>query len=167
MVLFLGLFAHPLIGQVNAEWYRQTVNINQIGMGVLGGWAMGNLITGGIGALKYSGEAKYFSQMNLMWNVVNLSIAGIGLYGNLAADPFQMTPDQMMSEHLKSQRIYLINAGLDVIYIGSGVLLNRLSSRSIKRGELMAGYGRSLVVQGAFLMAFDLIMWGILHLRQH
>ena len=44
---------------------------------VLGGWAVGNMVAGGIGmATTPSGsEAFHFHQMNAAWNVVNLGIA--------------------------------------------------------------------------------------------
>ncbi|HDP76309.1 MAG TPA: hypothetical protein ENN49_10700 [Bacteroidales bacterium] len=49
---------------------------------ILGGWATANLIVGGYGWSKTTGQEKYFHQMNFMCNVVNLSIAGFALYSN-------------------------------------------------------------------------------------
>ena len=47
---------------------------------ILGSWAVGNMIWGGIGASQSMGENKAFHQMNLYWNSVNLIIAGLGYW---------------------------------------------------------------------------------------
>ena len=42
----------------------------------LGSWASANIVGSGIGwARSYSEENKYFHQMNVMWNLVNLGLA--------------------------------------------------------------------------------------------
>ena len=132
-------------------------------MYVLGSWAIANIAIGAAGWARGSGENKYFHQMNLFWNTVNLSIAGIALISNFRTDITALTPDEMMNNHVRTERLYLINAGLDVLYIGTGVLLRSLSHKSAKRGDLMNGYGSSLILQGGFLLVFDAVMWGIQH----
>lgn len=72
----------------------------------------------------------------------------------------------MMSEHSKIQRLYLINAGLDVIYVGTGFLLKHLAVNSSKRHDLLKGYGNSVIFQGVFLLVFDLVMYGIQYSRK-
>jgi hypothetical protein len=130
-------------------------------MFVLGGWAIANLTTGGIGWAKNSGSSKYFNQMNLFWNTVNLSIAGFALYSNYSQEIMNIPDSSMLQNHLKTERLYLINGGLDIVYIGTGFLLKHLSTKNDKRHDLLKGYGNSIILQGAFLFVFDLIMWGI------
>ncbi len=67
-----------------------------------------------------------------------------------------------LARQLKTEKILLINAGLDAAYIGSGFLLRHLSSKSETRSDLLKGYGNSLILQGAFLMVFDLTFWQVL-----
>ena len=145
------------------SFYQQSVNTNTTGMYVLGSWAIVNIASGAVGWARGSGENKYFHQMNAMWNVVNLGIATVALIGYHRTDFAALSPEEMLSKHRQSERLFLINAGLDVIYIGTGFLLRGLSHKSAKRGDLMNGYGSSLILQGGFLLLFDAVMWGIQH----
>jgi len=144
-----------------ADFYEKTLRINNAGMAVLGTWAVANITVGGIGWNRYEGQQKYFHQMNLMWNTVNLAIAGISLYSNLHTDPSLFTAEEVLDRQLKSQRLFLINAGLDVAYMGTGLLLRSLSDRSAKHQQRLMGYGNSVILQGAFLFVFDLAIFGI------
>ncbi|MFN4079659.1 MAG: DUF6992 family protein, partial [Saprospiraceae bacterium] len=54
------------------------------------------------------------------------------------------------------EKILLFNAGLDVGYIMSGVWLQARARTSEQNRDRFSGFGRSIVMQGAFLMAFDL-----------
>jgi hypothetical protein len=130
-------------------------------MYVLGGWAVANIAGGAIGWASSTGSAKYFHQMNLFWNTVNLGIAGFALYNNLTDDISLLSSDEMLLKHRKTENLYLINAGLDVVYIGTGFLLKHLSASNLNKQDLLKGYGNSIILQGGFLMIFDLIMWGI------
>ena len=47
--------------------------------------------------------------------------------------------------------------GLDVAYIVSGILLNRAGQNASSEKNLKIGYGNSLVLQGGFLLAFDIV----------
>ncbi|MBE0674497.1 MAG: hypothetical protein IH591_07545 [Bacteroidales bacterium] len=143
--------------------YSESLAITRTGLFVLGGWSVANIAAGTYGWAARDGQAKYFSQMNLFWNVINLSIAGIGLYGNYNTDISRLLPGEMVSEMMKTEKIFLINAGTDVIYMGAGMLLRHYSGRSTNRHDMLKGYGNSVILQGAFLFVFDLVMYGILH----
>jgi hypothetical protein len=143
------------------EHYGQSLKINNIGMAVLGGWALANISVGAYGWNKYSGQQGYFHQMNLFWNTVNLSIAGIALYSNLSTDYSLLSGTELLEKQGKIQRLYLINAGLDVAYMGTGFLLKHLASRYPKSEERLQGYGNSVILQGGFLFVFDLVMYGL------
>jgi hypothetical protein len=57
-------------------------------------------------------------------------------------------------EALKLRRLLWINAGLDVIYIVGGVgLALTLGTRNTR----WYGHGVGIIVQGAFLLVFDLV----------
>ncbi|MHC1732637.1 MAG: hypothetical protein AB9888_11515 [Bacteroidales bacterium] len=140
-----------------------SLTANNAGMYVLGSWALANMAAGAYGWATSEGEKKYFSQMNLFWNVVNLSIAGFALYGNYSTDVSLMSEGELLAKHLKTERLFLINSGLDVGYMGAGLLVRHLSSNSEKRGDLLKGYGNAVILQGGFLLVFDMVMYFIFH----
>ncbi|GAO31380.1 hypothetical protein JCM15548_13736 [Geofilum rubicundum JCM 15548] len=104
--------------------------------------------------------------MNVFWNAVNLGIAGLAIHNNMQIDPLTLAFEEALAEARNIEKILLINSGLDVGYIGVGFLLKHLASGSDKRMNLMTGYGNSLILQGSFLLVFDLILYGVLH-AQH
>lgn len=141
----------------------ESTRLNTAGMCVLGGWAVANMAVGSYGWLNYTGEPKYFSQMNFFWNTVNLAIAGFSLHGNGQVDCSTLSAAEVLARQMNTEKVLLINAGLDAAYIGTGFLLRHLATRSEKRGDMLKGYGNSVILQGAFLMIFDLSFYGILH----
>lgn len=154
---------YVLWGQIpQEEFCRNSMRISNTGMSVLGTWAVVNIATGAWGWSKYEGEKKYFHQMNLLWNTVNLSIAGIALYNNLNYDCLAAGGEAVLSKHLRTEKILLVNSVLDAGYIGTGFLLKHLSGKSEKRADLLKGYGNSLILQGSFLLVFDLALYGIM-----
>lgn len=98
-----------------------------------------------------------------MWNVVNLSIAGYALYSNSTTPWETLHASEFLARHIKTEKILLINAGLDLGYIGAGFLLRHLSTRSVNNTHLLQGYGNALILQGAFLLVFDLALYQVLH----
>lgn len=138
-----------------------SLTANNGGMYVLGGWALANMAAGACGWAAFEGEKKYFSQMNLFWNVVNLSIAGFALYSNYSSDVSLMGEGELLARHLKTEKLFLINSGLDVGYMGAGLLMRHISTNSEKRGELLKGYGNAVILQGGFLLVFDMAMYFI------
>jgi hypothetical protein len=145
------------------DFYKASNSINTTGMYVLGGWAVANMTGGAIGWAKTTGSTKYFHQMNLFWNTVNLGIAGFALSNSYNIDLSALSHQEMMAQHLKTENLFLINAGLDVVYMGTGFFLKYLSTNNATRHDLLKGYGNSLLLQGGYLMLFDVVMYGIQH----
>ena len=143
------------------DFYDKSAAINKTGMYVLGGWAIANIATGAIGWSNTSGSTMRFHQMNLFWNTVNLSIAGFALYNYLQTNAAGLSPDEILQTHRKTENLYLINAGLDVLYVGTGFYLKHLSTKKTQKEDLLLGYGNSIILQGAFLFVFDAVMWVI------
>ncbi len=136
------------------------MNINETAMLVLGSWAAGNILVGTYGNFKASGEAKYFQQFNAMWNVVNLGIAAFGYFNVVNSDPASMTNVEIIKDFNSLQNLLLLNAGLDVAYIVTGFYLKERSKNSSST-ERLRGYGNSLLLQGGFLLAFDVVLYFI------
>lgn len=129
---------------------------------ILGTWAVGNMVWGGIGASQTTGEIKAFHQMNLYWNSVNLLIAGFGYWQATKETPgteFWAT----MEAQQGIEKVLLVNAALDVAYIAGGLYLKERGFRT--DNSKLVGFGKSVILQGAFLMVFDGIMYGFHHVH--
>jgi len=140
-------------------FYAKSLQLNSYGMLVLGSWAGANMLTGAYGWRNFNGEKKYFHQMNVLWNMVNLSIAGFAVWSGMHESFNDLSAAAMLSKHLKTENLYLINAGLDVGYMLGGAYLLQLSSKKPTKQALLAGYGKSVILQGAFLFIFDTGMY--------
>jgi hypothetical protein len=67
-----------------------------------------------------------------------------------------------LNTHLSTEKTLLINSALDVGYIGTGFLLKYFSTKASQRNDLLKGYGNSLILQGGFLLVFDLVLYALL-----
>ena len=163
ILLLFTVYTAVAVAQDGQKSFAEgSIAINNRGMYVLGGWAVTNIAAGAYGWASYDGQSRYFSQMNLFWNVINLSIAGIALFSNLRTDLSLTGSEEMLTKHLKTEKIFLINSALDVGYMGAGFLMRHLSANTEKRGEMLKGYGNSVILQGGFLLVFDMLMYFIL-----
>lgn len=140
------------------QFHRRRIDTQLVGMGVLTGWAAANIVVGVAGNFVTDGEARYFHQMNAMWNTVNLALGAIGLHSaRRDRTREQGLPWKAQRERAtKSQIVFSINAGLDVLYLMAGATtleLGRLHDR-----PRLVGYGAAVVLQGGFLLAFDALM---------
>lgn len=140
------------------QFNKERKQIGSTSMAVLGGFAIGNMAIGIPNAIQLSGKEKYFNEMNCYWNVVNLGIAIGGYIGNQGKDIQNLNEEQTWKEQSKTLKIYGINAGLDLLYIGSGVALIGFSGKAPKAEQRLLGYGESLIVQGGFLLLYDSAM---------
>ncbi|HDP55563.1 MAG TPA: hypothetical protein ENN24_07805 [Bacteroidetes bacterium] len=167
MVLLLLLSPYIGLAQHNpTDFAAKSLSTQNSGMYVLGGWAVTNIAVGAYGWAKYGNSTQYFHQMNLMWNVVNLSIASFALYNNAQLDVLSLSSNEALDFHTKTERILLINSALDIAYISSGFLLRHLSSTRTSSKNILKGYGNSLILQGGFLLVFDLVLYQTLRLQR-
>jgi hypothetical protein len=126
----------------------------------LGSWASTNIVGSGIGwARSNSEENKYFHQMNVMWNLVNLGLAIPG-YIKAKKDNSVTGVYQILEAQRKTETVFLVNAGIDLAYIGSGLLL-RGRAPNVEKSSQFMGYGNSMILQGGFLLLFDWIAYSI------
>ena len=148
------------------EFDARRGQLDQRGMKVLGGWAVANLLASGISTTQTEGSARYFHQMNVGWGAVNLALAGASYFGarRTAQAP---TTDRASSvrAQLRTENLYLFNAGLDVAYLATGVYLLEKSRNPTASGapERWRGYGQSLLLQGGFLLLFDGVQYAAHH----
>ena len=164
-LLFLSLllsFSTTLFSQnlTLPNFNQERNDLNRKGLTVLGSWAGANLVTNGILLGNSSGSDKYFYQMNVYWNVVNGALAGLGV---LAAKKTQgnLSAFQTLEEQNSTEKTFLVNTGLDVAYVMTGVYLLEKSKNSTDSQEMLKGYGQSVILQGGFLLLFDGVMYGV------
>ena len=119
----------------------------------LGSWSVINMTVAAAAVKNADGQALHFHQMNGYWNVVNGSIAAYSLISPVFSQRKSLPEAELAKKYKK---IFLINAGLDVVYITSGGFLNYFSGT--KNPERNQGFGTSFMLQGGFLLAYDLWM---------
>ena len=153
LLLVNGLFAKE--PDPFQQYEMQRLDINRSAMLVLGSWAVGNMLVGTYGHFNTTGQTREFHQFNFMWNVVNLGIAAFGYHQAANAEPMALGYVDILKEYNTLQNILLLNVGLNVSYMATGLYLRERSKNSIKHSDRFRGYGNSLLLQGAFLFVFD------------
>ena len=158
-LIFYISYSTPAIGQLqdfNTQRYRTDQNL----MLSLGSWASTNIVGSGIGwARSNSEENKYFHQMNVMWNLVNLGLAIPG-YIKAKKDNSVTSVYHLLEAQRKTETVFLVNAGIDLAYIGSGLLL-KSRAPNVEKSSQFLGYGNSMILQGGFLLLFDWIAYSV------
>lgn len=139
---------------------KERIRYSKNAMIGLAGWSVANIVGSGIATNTRNKEMRAFHQMNVMWGGINLAIAGLGYWGAGREKIDNPTMESVKKNQRKIEKTYLINAGLDVIYVGSGLLMNKTSDNQ-KNPEKFKGYGNSIMMQGGFLLLYDAIMYAI------
>jgi hypothetical protein len=157
--LILALIGLHVFAQDSLKIYNDSrSHITTSGMEILGGWGILNLGTGAIGwSGSHDPEARYFYQMTTIWGSVNFGTALIGYAQTQRNRRKKLSPAEMIAEQKKIEKIFLINGGLDIGYIGTGLYL-KLAGDS-RHSPIMKGYGSSILMQGGFLLLFDGLMY--------
>ncbi|MBA3828946.1 MAG: hypothetical protein H0X33_08415 [Taibaiella sp.] len=165
LTFFLSVCFLPVVAQYALHSSFDSLNTirihtNQKGMKVLGTWGVANIIEGGIGiATAKNNEWKSFHEMNLAWGAVNTGIAIAGYFGARKELDKKVTCSQALQNYESYKRLYLINAGLDIVYTGAGLVCIEHAKNTTLNKDTWNGFGKSLVIQGAFLFVFDNIMF--------
>jgi hypothetical protein len=162
LFLFISTFSFSQsLLQFNQERLKSDKNL-MIG---LGSWAASNFLVSGVGwATVSEGEAHYNHQMNVLWNTVNIGLAIPGYFKAKKSNPNLNFDKTILTQH-KTEKIFLINTGLDVAYISAGLLLRSNAKINLSKRDQFNGFGNSLLMQGGFLFLFDLTAY-LIH-NQH
>jgi hypothetical protein len=131
--------------------------LNKTNMTILLAWSGANLVQGSISAGNLKGSPHYFHQMNAYFNIVNLAIAGYGLYEVRKQMNKKLSLYQNLRQQQKIESLLLLNSGLDLTYITTGLYLRERGTN--KLNDQTKGYGGSLILQGSFLLVFDIIQY--------
>jgi hypothetical protein len=158
---FLLLCLTHFHAQTLLHFNKERQQIDQQLMIGLGTWAVGNFALSGYGwATAANAQDKYFHQMNVMWNTVNIGLAVPGYIRAKNAN-LGLNEAQTWEAQQKTQRIFLINSALDLGYMASGFVLKQQNSTNPNKEAQLQGYGNSLLLQGGFLLLFDLSAYWI------
>lgn len=143
-----------------AAYNNNRMRTNGKGMLTLGAWGIANMAAGGAGYFAAKNEGwKYFHEMNFAWGAINTGIAALGLRGIGKERARKYNYLQAHQQYQANKRLYLLNAGLDVLYVGTGVALTEIGRTSTNRKDMLSGFGRSVAIQGVFLLLFDNVMY--------
>ena len=165
-----------LINQINEDTYTFKIESDSLyyfhdvarikrqlnGMKVLGIWAGVNIGTGLIMRNNTSGADSYFHEMNAIWNTVNLAIAASGYFKTRKETPNSLG-FAVLDRQLKLEKSLLVNSGIDLAYIMTGFYLQEraFNSNGDNNRDRFLGYGRSMVLQGLFLLVYDSLFYAI------
>ena len=148
------------------DFNQQRLKKQQAAMLVLGAWAVGNVGSGLALRGQTTGADRYFHEMNIGWGAINLTLAGLGYWSSMKADPGSFDLASTIAEQHKIQKILLLNTGLDVGYVLGGAYLIERSKNTTDNPERLKGFGRSIILQGGFLFVFDLATY-LVHANQN
>jgi len=150
--------------EMAALFMRREVLLGR-GMAVLAAWVLLNLIGSGyyLAHADRRREDFHFHGMNVLWNLVNAGLAAWSILHLHFSPPPGLDAAELLSGQQSYQTLFAVNAGLDVLYMLVGTYLRRRAARPNQNcPERLLGYGRSLWVQGGFLLLFDGTMWVLL-----
>lgn len=134
-------------------------------LGWLLAWGAGSMVVGAGMAAGSAPELRQAGLQALAWGAIDAALAWSGrrtARRSIAAAPAHASNATLVAEARRFQTILAVNAGLDVLYILGGARLIR-DQRAARRGM---GWG--ILVQGAFLLAFDtLLAWDTARWQAH
>ena len=142
------------------KFEKERVRYTKNSMAALAGWSVVNIVGSGFATNTRNKEVRYFHQMNVMWGGINLALAGLGYYGAGREKIDNPVLADVLKHQNRIEKTYLINLGLDVVYVGTGLLMNKTSDNQ-KNPEKFEGYGNSILLQGGFLLLYDAIIYSI------
>ncbi len=151
------IISSSITAQSLEESWQKEKKYRKTGMTVLGSWAVANIGVGLVARSQTDGTAHYFHEMNAIWNTVNLGIAAAG-YFSARKMKQPVSALELYQYQNKLDKTLLFNAGVDFAYMATGIYLTERAKRENENSKRLKGYGNSVILQGAFLLVFDLSM---------
>lgn len=160
-LLTTGLQAQTFDKSSFKELNNTRIRTNTTGMKVLGAWGTASLVTGATGYfIASNNEWKAFHGMNAIWGATNLLIAYSGYAGARKEAKAGISCDHALHRYESNKRLFLINGGLDFLYIGTGLLLTT-NADDFNNTAMFRGFGKSITIQGIGLLLFDGTMYAM------
>ncbi len=163
-MLLLGAAAESLSQPFAKSYAEQRLTAQKNAMWILGAWAGTSILSGvGLSVQSENTTLRYLGFQNIGWGAVNAAIAGSALFGlgaQFAALDTLGTDGRALLDELSQEqtfaKILLVNAGLDVGYMLVGAALMWGARNGLARSDEIFGSGLGVVIQGAFLLIFDI-----------
>ncbi len=160
-LLSLGNIANSQTVDELNEFNKERINISKKGMTVLAAWSLANVAAGAYGFSTTQAEVdKNFHKMNMMWGGINLVLAVTGYLGAVN-DKKSYDLKKSFKQQQSIEKTFLANAALDAAYITAGLYLTERAKNQESKSAVYKGYGQSIMLQGAFLMCFDAVMFAV------
>ena len=127
---------------------------NNVGLGVLGAWALASTVTGVIGLASTSDPRWQGAHLaNLAWGAVNIGFAVVGLYFGLRPGATREGREEALADGRSTQFTYSWNAALDVGYLTAAALMWK-GFEDVR----LQGFAQASLVQAFWLLVFDSTM---------
>jgi hypothetical protein len=157
VLVLISIYASAQVPEELVNFNENRLEYNKHGMLILGSWALGNIAVSSFKLSSSSPETQAYHQMNMGWNAVNLIIAGFGYYSSTHASA-ELSLAGTILEQNGISKVLLFNSALDIGYMIGGAYLMERSKTSDQETRLK-GFGKAVIVNGAFLLVFDSIMY--------
>ena len=157
--LSISIITFSQVSSITA-FEQQRINYNKNGMLLLGSWSASNIIVSAFASKTNNQQAHYFHNMNIMWNSVNLALATAGYISAVKETTNNLTLSNVLNHQNKTEKLFLLNTGLDVAYVTAGFYLKE-KGKSDSNPAKLKGYGDAVIMQGGFLLLFDAIMYAM------
>ena len=112
------------------KFEKERVRYTKNSMAALAEWSVVNIVGSGFATNTRNKEVRYFHQMNVMWGSINLALSGLGYFGASREKINNPVLADVMRHQNRIEKTYLINLGLDVVYVGAGLLMNKTSDNN-------------------------------------
>lgn len=151
-------------GQINFQDTIKQYDVERMVIDVRGNniraaWSIASVASGGIGYYTAgSDEWKSFHEMNAIVGVVN---GGIAAYGMLRTRQQLLQAFDMKRawhNYQADKKVIYVNIGLDLGCMITGAYLLNRAQNYVPNKDVNLGLGRSLILQGAFLVILDNVM---------
>lgn len=164
--LVLIFFSVSLSGQITQDdlldFNQKRNQLTKGGLWALNGWAVSNIAYGTVAYYTTpEGEAKYFHQMNALWNTVNLAIGVPGIIKAYREDYDTFGFRKTVKVQHQTELAYIVNGAIDLSYIATGVILREAAHRFPDSYHQFRGYGNSFILQGGFLFVLDVFKYAL------
>jgi hypothetical protein len=125
---------------------------------ILLGWGLGSTLIGLPLIISPSPFWRSFGLQATSWGLIDALLAIFGIAGAqrkaTRTEVGELGEEEALAEARSFRRILLINAGLDLLYIGGGITTARRAAGRPDR----QGMGLGIAAQGLFLLIFDSLL---------
>lgn len=140
---------------------------------VLLGWALASVVGGGVTAGAGYQDERWlgaglgtlgWGAINALFSIFLFDLSG-GQQRDIEADralrgrALDLAREDWAAGQYSTAAIIAVNAGLDVFYVATGILLWVIAAQTSPELRWLEGYGAAMAVQGGALLGYDVTTW--------